>query len=83
MMKSSMAKIPVAEKQPLKLEKHNDVRVDNYFWMRLSDEQKLAEIKDEQTKKVVDYLESENEYYDKVTGYTKDFQANLFDDQYV
>ena len=78
MMKSSMAKIPVAEKQPLKLEKHNDVRVDNYFWMRLSDEQKLAEIKDEQTKKVVDYLESENEYYDKVTGYTKDFQANLF-----
>lgn len=73
-----MAKIPVAEKQPLKLEKHNDVRVDNYFWMRLSDEQKLAEIKDEQTKKVVDYLESENEYYDKVTGYTKDFQANLF-----
>lgn len=78
MMKSSMAKIPVAEKQPLKLEKHNDVRVDNYFWMRLSDEQKLAEIKDEQTKKVIDYLESENEYYDKVTGYTKDFQANLF-----
>ena len=78
MMKSSIAKIPVAEKQPLKLEKHNDVRVDNYFWMRLSDEQKLAEIKDEQTKKVVDYLESENEYYDKVTGYTKDFQANLF-----
>jgi len=77
-MKSSIAKIPVAEKQPLKLEKHNDVRVDNYFWMRLSDEQKLAEIKDEQTKKVVDYLESENEYYDKVTGYTKDFQANLF-----
>lgn len=78
MMKSSMAKIPVAEKQPLKLEKHNDFRVDNYFWMRLSDEQKLAEIKDEQTKKVIDYLESENEYYDKVTGYTKDFQANLF-----
>lgn len=78
MMKSNVAKFPIAEKQPLELEKHNDVRVDNYFWMRLSDEQKVAPIKDEQTQKVVTYLESENEYYDKVTGYTKDFQEALF-----
>ena len=78
MIKSTTVKPPVAEKQLLQLIKHNDVRVDEYFWMRLSDEQKLAPIKDAQTQKVVDYLEAENDYYDKVTGYTKDFQEKLF-----
>ena len=78
MMKSTTAKIPVAEKQPIKLEKHEDIRIDNYFWMRLSDEQKLSKTKDEQTKKVVDYLEAENGYYNKVTDYTKPFQEELF-----
>ena len=77
-MKSTAAQYPVAEKRPVKLEKHNDVRIDNYFWMRLSDEQKLAAVQDEQTQKVVDYLEAENDYYDKVTGYTKSFQEDLF-----
>ncbi|WP_298778346.1 S9 family peptidase [uncultured Polaribacter sp.] len=77
-MKSIDAKFPIAEKQPTKLEKHGDVRIDNYFWMRLSDEQKNAEIKDEQTQKVVDYLEAENTYYDRVTAYTKSFQEDLF-----
>ena len=77
-MKSITAKYPIAEKQPKELKKHNDVRIDNYFWMRLSDEQKLAPVKDEQTQKVVDYLEAENEYYDKITDYTKAFQEDLF-----
>lgn len=77
-MKSTDAKLPIAEKKPIKLEKHGDVRVDNYFWMRLSDEQKLAPIKDAKTQKVTNYLEAENEYYKKVTAYTKDFQEDLF-----
>ncbi|MGJ8742870.1 S9 family peptidase [Polaribacter sp.] len=71
-------KAPIAEKIPTKLEKHNDVRIDNYFWMRLSDEQKLSEIKDEHTSKVVDYLNAENNYYEEVTGYTKVFEEELF-----
>ncbi|MHB0755320.1 S9 family peptidase [Polaribacter sp. M15] len=79
-MKSSDAKPPIADKIITKLEKHNDVRIDNYFWMRLSDDQKLAPIKDEQTQKVVDYLESENEYYNKVTGFTLEFQEELFNE---
>ncbi|MDD7915985.1 S9 family peptidase [Polaribacter ponticola] len=79
-MKSTDAKYPVAEIQPTKLEKHGDIRIDNYFWMRLSDAQKNAETKDEQTKKVVNYLEAENEYYDKVTDYTKKFQEDLFEE---
>ena len=77
-MKSTDAKYPIADKQPTELEMHGDVRIDNYFWMRLTDEQKNAEEKDEQTKKVVSYLEAENKYYEEVTGYTKDFQENLF-----
>mgnify|MGYP002394349831 FL=1 len=77
-MKSTDAKTPIAEKIPTKLVKHNDVRIDNYFWMRLSDDQKLAPVKDTETQKVMDYLEAENEYYDKVTGYTKKFQEALF-----
>ena len=77
-MKSTDAKMPVAEKQPIKLEKHGDVRIDNYFWMRLSDEQKNAEIKDEQTQKVINYLEEENNYYKEVTAYTKNFEEKLF-----
>ena len=77
-MKSTDANAPIAEKQPTKLEKHGDVRIDNYFWMRLSDEQKVAPVKDAQTQKVIQYLESENTYYETVTAYTKDFQEELF-----
>ena len=79
-MKSTDAKTPVAEKQPTKLEKHGDVRIDNYFWMRLSDEQKNADKKDAQTQKVVNYLEEENAYYKEVTKYTKPFQEELFEE---
>ena len=47
---------PVAEKIAKELVSHGDTRIDNYFWMRLSDEQKNAETPDEQTQKVLDYL---------------------------
>ncbi|XRE41974.1 Protease II [Tenacibaculum discolor] len=71
-------KAPVAEKQPTKLEKHGDVRTDDYFWMRLTDEQKNAKVKDEQTQKVYDYLNAENAYYEEITKETKEFQEELF-----
>ena len=77
-MKSTDAVAPIAHKEPTTLEKHGDVRIDNYFWMRLSDAQKLAKEKDAQTTQVVDYLNSENAYYEEVTDYTKDFQESLF-----
>ncbi|OSY89099.1 protease 2 [Tenacibaculum holothuriorum] len=79
-MKDLETKAPVAEKQPKKLEKHGDVRVDNYFWMRLTDEQKNAKDKDEQTQKVYDYLNEENAYYDDKTKHTKKFQEDLFEE---
>jgi oligopeptidase B len=71
-------KPPIAEKQPQELTVHNDTRIDNYFWMRLTDEQKTADQKDEQTQKVEQYLNDENAYFDEVMSYTTDFQESLF-----
>jgi len=79
-MKSTDAPIPVAEKQPTNLEKHGDVRIDDYFWMRLSDDQKNAAEKDVQSQKVVHYLEEENTYYREVTKSTAPFQEVLFEE---
>jgi len=43
---------PVAKKIPEELAIHGDTRLDNYFWMRLSDEQKNADSSDVQTQDV-------------------------------
>ncbi len=58
---------PVAEKKPVNLEKHGDIRVDNYFWMNERDHPE-----------VIDYLERENDYYNKMSAHTKNFQKELF-----
>ena len=69
---------PIAEKQAKELNFHNDTRIDNYFWMRLTDQQKVADQKDEQTQKVENYLRAENDYFEEVTSPTKKFQEQLF-----
>jgi oligopeptidase B len=69
---------PLAEKIPKELEKHGDVRIDNYYWMRLTDGQKSAKNPDEHTQKVLDYLNAENTYYDTITTHTKQFKEDLF-----
>jgi oligopeptidase B len=48
--------------------------------MRLTDDQKTAKNKDAQTQKVEAYLNSENEYFDKVTASTNNFQKELFEE---
>jgi oligopeptidase B len=73
-------KAPSAEKQAKSLTIHNSTRIDNYFWMRLTDEQKISKKKDPQTQKVEAYLNSENEYFDKVTASTNNFQKELFEE---
>ena len=80
MMKSTDAKMPIAEKEEIVLEKHGDVRRDNYFWMRLSDAQKISKEKDKQTQKVENYLHAENKYFNEVTAFSKDFQSDLFEE---
>ena len=59
---------------------HGNTRLDNYFWMRLSDEQKEAENPDERTKDVVDYLNAENAYLDASMAHTKTLQTKLFEE---
>jgi len=79
-MNNKDIKPPVATKIPTEIETHGDIRIDNYFWMRLSDEQKNAKIKDEQTTKVLDFLNAENDYYNQITAHTNDFQSSLFEE---
>ncbi|MBD1227232.1 S9 family peptidase [Xenorhabdus griffiniae] len=44
---------PMAAKQPHKMERHGDVRVDNYYWLRDDNRQ---------DKNVIEYLTAENQY---------------------
>ncbi len=71
---------PIANKIPAKLEKHGDVRIDNYHWMRLSDEQKNADKLDDQTKEVINYLNEENDYLKSKMKDTEQFQDLLFEE---
>lgn len=58
---------PIAKKIPTTLEKHGDVRIDNYFWMNQRDHSE-----------VLSYLKQENKYNAKLTAHTKTFQDDLF-----
>ncbi|WP_298513204.1 S9 family peptidase [uncultured Kordia sp.] len=61
--------VPTIAKKPTKLEKHGDVRIDNYYWLN-----------DREDPEVIAYLEAENTYNDALTAHTKDFQQNLFEE---
>lgn len=58
---------PVAKIVPKTLEKHGDKRIDNYYWLN-----------ERENPEVIDYLNKENEYYQKSTAHTKQFQDDLF-----
>ncbi|MDH7445896.1 S9 family peptidase [Aquimarina sp. 2201CG14-23] len=60
---------PIADKKATHLEKHDDIRIDNYFWLN-----------DKENPEVIDYLERENDFNDRMTSHTKDFQKNLFEE---
>lgn len=71
---------PDAEKKPKELVNHDHKRVDNYYWMRLSDEQKNADTPDEQTQEVLDYLNAENDYTASMLDHTEKLQEELFEE---
>jgi oligopeptidase B len=58
---------PKAKRVPHKMEKHGDVRVDDYFWLR-----------NKENLEVLDYLKAENEYAEMAMSQTKDLQEALF-----
>jgi len=74
----SVVQPPDPEQIPKELVSHGDIRVDNYYWMKLSDEQKNSEDPDDQTQKVVAYLEAENEYLKKIMAHTEELQETLY-----
>jgi oligopeptidase B len=71
---------PDVAKKPHEMTIHGDTRVDDYYWMRLTDEQKSAKEKDRHTQEVVDYIDAENDYTESRLKHTKKFQDKLFDE---
>jgi oligopeptidase B len=65
----SEIKPPQAKIIPTKLEKFDDIRIDNYFWLN-----------DRENPEVIDYLNKENEYYQAMTAHTHSFQKELFEE---
>lgn len=66
-MKGSNIALPKAERIEKKLAIHGDERIDNYYWLN-----------EKENPKVIDYLNAENDYFNKVTEHTAEFQEELF-----
>ena len=73
-------KPPVAQQNPYNTILHGQERVDNYHWVRLTDEQKLAKKQDEQTVQVVDYIKKENDYTQAQLKHTNNLQKKLYNE---
>ena len=58
---------PSAKKIKKELVAHNDVRVDNYFWLNNKNDEN-----------VINYLNTENKYTKQVLKKTEDRQKELF-----
>ena len=77
-------KPPIANKNPHKNIVHGKERIDNYHWIRLSDEQKSAKNAegwpDTQTMEVVSYINKENEYTRNKLKHTEKLQKKLYNE---
>ncbi|MCB0395976.1 MAG: S9 family peptidase [Flavobacteriales bacterium] len=71
---------PIAAKKDCVLTSHGHQRIDPYFWMRLTDEQKTAANPDEQTQEVLEYLNNENAFTRSVLKHTESLQDTLYDE---
>ncbi len=73
-----MTALPKPRQRKHDMSIHDDLRVDPYYWMRLSDDQKNATDKDEQTQEVLTYLAQENAYTKSKLAHTEGLQEKLF-----
>jgi len=69
MRENKVGNAPKAKKIEKKLEIHDDVRIDNYFWLN-----------DKENKEVIAHLKEENEYTKVALRHTEAFQENLFEE---
>ena len=74
------AELPVAIKKPYEMTTHGHTRIDDYYWMRLTDEQKSKKPYDDHTQQVVDYINLENQYTKDNLSHTKKLQDDLFNE---
>lgn len=68
-MKNKTVQPPIAKRIPKELKAHNDIRVDDYFWLN-----------ERENTDVLDYLNAENDYFEHMTAHTKDFEKDLFEE---
>ena len=66
---SELPNAPIAKQIPKNLTMHDDVRVDEFYWLN-----------DRENPEVIDYLNAENDFYDAHTAHTKKFQTSLFEE---
>ena len=66
---SELPNTPLAKQIPKNLTIHDDVRVDEFYWLN-----------DRKNPEVIDYLNKENDYYNAHTAHTKEFQTSLFEE---
>lgn len=69
---------PVAIKEPHTLTAHGHTRIDDYFWMRLSEDQRNAATPDAATQRVIDHLNAENAYCDSMMAPVAQLREDLF-----
>lgn len=62
-------KPPKADKVSYQHKMHGDIRIDNYYWLRERD-----------NPEVIDYLERENDYYQKMTAHAEAEKKSLFEE---
>lgn len=71
---------PTAKTDPYPMVIHGDERIDDYYWMRLSDEQKNAKTPDAATQEVLDYIRQENEYTSQAMSHLDPLKESLFEE---
>ena len=71
---------PQADSEEHQIKLHGHTRIDPYYWMRLSDDQKLSDDPDAQTKSVLNYIKRESEYKNQSLAHTSNLQNNIFNE---
>ncbi len=77
MSQESEIQPPVAERIPHEITANGNTRVDNYYWMKLTEQQKDAQA-DDQSKKVISYLNAENDYLRAKMKHTEVLQEKVY-----
>lgn len=63
---------------PIERHETEDKRIDNYHWLRLSDEEKTASVAGEHRQKVEAYLNAENEYLGAQMSHAEGLKEKVF-----